>query len=42
MHNLNDYEVWKQRAEEMRREVEKNRLARVAREPRFGLVSAFW
>ncbi|MDP8940293.1 MAG: hypothetical protein M3N10_08380 [Actinomycetota bacterium] len=27
MHSLNDCEVWKRRAEEIRREVEKNRLA---------------
>ena len=42
MHGLNEYEVWKQRAEELRREVEKNRMARVARGQRAGLVSAFW
>lgn len=42
MHNLNDYEVWKQRAEEMRREVEKNRMMRVERGGKSGLISAFW
>ena len=42
MHSLNDYEVWKQRAEEMRREVEVNRMARAARGSRPGLISAFW
>lgn len=42
MHGLNDYEVWKQRAEDMRREVEANRTARVARGPEPGLISAFW
>ena len=42
MHGLNGYEAWKQRAEELRREVEKNRMARMARGQRSGLVSAFW
>ena len=42
MHGLNEYEVWKQKAEELRREVEKNRTARVARGPGRSLISAFW
>ncbi|MGB3634266.1 MAG: hypothetical protein WA982_09520 [Rubrobacteraceae bacterium] len=39
---MNDYEVWKQRAEDMRREVEKNRMARVVRGKEPGLISALW
>lgn len=42
MHSLNEYEVWKQGAEDMRREVEANRMARVARGRKPGLISAFW
>ena len=42
MHGLNEYEVWKQRAEDMRREVEKDRVAKATRDSGQGLVSAFW
>ena len=40
MQSLNDYKIYKQRSEEIRREVALNRLTRTVRNP--GTLMVFW
>lgn len=42
MYSMYDYEVWKQRVQEMRREAETNWLARASRGWRPSLLAALW
>ena len=42
MHDLNNYEVWKQRTRELRREAEMSRLAKAARKQQYWWLTLFW